>query len=549
MTTRLRSAPAQPAPGATVAARATRTLWLTAVLLPLVLGLAAKAPELVLPIGPDQGTYSYVAERILAGGQPYVDAFDNKPPATYFVHAAVLALVPAAVRWDRSCFPGGLFQPCGYVALQVTDIAWTAATVLVLYAVARRLCGNSRIAVVAACIAAVFMNLSQLSKEGSTPEKELLLPMVIAYLAVLRWCEGRQPGWLVLAGGAAGVAFLFKQTALAIPLALATWALWTASNQWPGRKGWARPSSTSLTLFALGWAMPVGVACGYLALRGALGAFWQAAFAYNIAQAGSDSSVTTLPYAFLRGTWQVFNESSALLWLLAFGGALRVVANRQPIARLALCWAVADVLSLFLGGTKFAQVYFVQLVPAFAILAAMALDALWAATRGVPVARLYAGVALATVFALSTPLQVHVSLRAWNERMPGRAVSPAEAVVAQQLAPLGGPLFIWGDASQAYLLAGAWSPSRFFQVYPVSQFFTRGPGYLERRAELLRDLERDPPAAIAIDPGTARSDPDGTRDLNVTSFPELQRLIATDYQPVADLPDGWLAYARTYARR
>src|SRR5437870_1867731 len=105
-------------------------------LIPLLVGLLVKEPELLLPIGPDQGTYSYVAERILAGGLPYVDAWDNKPPATYYAHAAVLALVPSSLRWSQSCLPG-VQQECGYLALQVVDVVWTSATGLALFGVAR----------------------------------------------------------------------------------------------------------------------------------------------------------------------------------------------------------------------------------------------------------------------------------------------------------------------------------------------------------------------------------------------------------------------------
>ncbi|MBV9354278.1 MAG: glycosyltransferase family 39 protein [Chloroflexi bacterium] len=509
---------------------------IAAVLLVLAIGLAAKAPELVLPIGPDQGTYSYVAERILEGGQPYVDAFDNKPPLTYFAHAAVLALVPADVRWSQSCTPGDLFQPCGYVALQLTDLLWTAATLGVLYAIARRVTGSAGGALTATLLAAVFLNLSQLSKEGSTPEKQLLLPMALSYWAVLCRLDGGRRAWLVLAGVCAGLGFLFKQTAISIPVALLGWALW---QHFP-----LRATASGAVRFGLGWLVPIVLVSAYLGLRGALPAFWDASFAYNLGQTGSD--LTGVPYAFLRGAWQVFNESSALLWLLAFGGALCVLGTPSTASqRLALCWAGADLASLFLGGTKFAQVYFVQLVPAFALLAALALGAFWTTTRQQWLVRLFGAVALATVFALSTSFQVHVALRALHERLPGRALPAAEQLVAAQV-PRGDGLFVWGDASQTYLFADGQSPSPYFQAYPLTQVFNRGSGYLARRSMLMRALQAHPPAAIAIDPATSRDDPDGQLGLNLNTFPELQQLIGSRYRPVdaGRLPAGWLAYVR-----
>jgi hypothetical protein len=91
-----------------------------------------------------------------------------------------------------------------------------------VFAVARAL-GLARGTAVLACgVFVLFANLSQLSREGSTPEKQLLLPMVLSYLAFLR---GGARGLLV-AGLCAGVAFLFKQTAVSIPLALGAWWLW-----------------------------------------------------------------------------------------------------------------------------------------------------------------------------------------------------------------------------------------------------------------------------------------------------------------------------------
>ena len=215
-------------PPAARARRLDRAWWL-GLLLVLVLGVVIKEPELLLPIGPDQGTYSYVAERILAGGLPYVDAWDNKPPATYYAHAAVLALVPAADCWSRSCLPG-VQQECGYLALQLADVVWTsgyaalqtadliwtAVTALAVLAVARALGFSALGSLSSMVLFSVFANLSQLSKEGSTPEKQLLLPMTLAYLCALRGTRR----WLVVAGALAGVAFLFKQTAVTIHLEL-----------------------------------------------------------------------------------------------------------------------------------------------------------------------------------------------------------------------------------------------------------------------------------------------------------------------------------------
>lgn len=509
--------------------------WLVRVVLIVAVGLLVKEPELLLPIGPDQGTYSYVAERILDGGLPYVDAWDNKPPATYYVHAAALALVPRASHWDGTCIPG-TNQPCGYVALQALDVVWTIATTLSALAVARALGFEPLAATSSALLFAVFANLSQLSKEGPTPEKQLLLPMTLAYLAVLR---GR-PG---LAGLAAGVALLFKQTAVSIPLALLAW--WLLERQsvqvrWLGR-------------FGVGYVVPLVLVMGFFAWRGGLSALWDATFAYNLAQAGT--SALRVPYGLLAGSWHVFSNSSALLWLLGLGGALlawsgdgRLPGERGGPWRLLVCWAAADALSLCLGGAKFAQVYYVQLVPSLALLGGLAVACGWRWLGGMPLARAYAGLVGVAVFLLSNQFQASVALRAWNERTPGRSSVPLEASLGQRLGPgeRGGrsePLFVWGDNTEIYLYADGRSPGRFFHVFPVSGVYaTRGMA--DRRAELLRAWQAAPPAIIAIDPATLRDDPDGSLGLNPSSFPELRRLLEAEYTPLAGIGGGWQAFRR-----
>src|SRR3954452_5429763 len=64
--------------------------------------LIVRLPSLVQPMGPDQGLYAYVGDRILHGELAYRDAWDQKPPGIHYVYAALRAVsskdvvVPAA---------------------------------------------------------------------------------------------------------------------------------------------------------------------------------------------------------------------------------------------------------------------------------------------------------------------------------------------------------------------------------------------------------------------------------------------------------------------
>src|SRR3954452_155087 len=75
----------------------------TRLLLALIAALLiVRLPSLVQPMGPDQGLYAYVGERILHGDLAYRDAWDQKPPGIHYLYAALRATshsdvtVPAA---------------------------------------------------------------------------------------------------------------------------------------------------------------------------------------------------------------------------------------------------------------------------------------------------------------------------------------------------------------------------------------------------------------------------------------------------------------------
>ena len=53
---------------------------------------AIRLPSLVQPMGADQALYAYVGDRILHGDRPYVDAWDQKPPAIHYTYALMRAI-------------------------------------------------------------------------------------------------------------------------------------------------------------------------------------------------------------------------------------------------------------------------------------------------------------------------------------------------------------------------------------------------------------------------------------------------------------------------
>ena len=158
--------------------------------LTLVLGLALLAlrlPSLVQPMGADQSLYAYVGERVRAGGLPYRDAWDQKPPAIHFLYAGL-----RTVWADDAVVPAA-------------DLAAAAAIAVLLY----RLGGLTGPAGTGAAAALVFLLLSNpaFTRVGgirlrSQCETFIALAVTAAMVLLLRKVKRPRPATMIGAGRA-----------------------------------------------------------------------------------------------------------------------------------------------------------------------------------------------------------------------------------------------------------------------------------------------------------------------------------------------------------
>ena len=107
----------------TVVALSDRRFW-WAVLAIALLTIVTRLPSLLHPQAiDDEETYSVVANVIVDGGRPYVDAVERKPPLLFWTYAAV---VKAAGKYN-------------WKALHAVALAWTLATMAGLYVIGQGL--------------------------------------------------------------------------------------------------------------------------------------------------------------------------------------------------------------------------------------------------------------------------------------------------------------------------------------------------------------------------------------------------------------------------
>ena len=84
-----------------------RRRWLGALALTLLV-VALALPVLTYPLGGDQGEFAIIGREILAGAVPYLDQWNPKPPAIFYVYGAAMAALGYTAAALRSIgFVGG----------------------------------------------------------------------------------------------------------------------------------------------------------------------------------------------------------------------------------------------------------------------------------------------------------------------------------------------------------------------------------------------------------------------------------------------------------
>src|SRR5690349_24826135 len=106
----------------------------------VLLTIAIRLPSLVHPQPIDsEGIYSVVANEIVDGGRPYIDAVERKPPLLFWTYAAVFKIA-GKYNWK---------------ALHIVALLWTLCAMGGLYVLSRELFDRDT-GLVAALLYSVF---------------------------------------------------------------------------------------------------------------------------------------------------------------------------------------------------------------------------------------------------------------------------------------------------------------------------------------------------------------------------------------------------------
>jgi hypothetical protein len=462
--------------------------------------LIVRLPSLAQPMGPDQGLYAYVGERILHGELAYRDAWDQKPPGIHYVYA----LLRAVASRD--------------VVVAAADLVVAALVAALLWSVGSKLGGP----IAGGAAAAIFLLLSDpgFARMGGVRvraqcETFIALAVTAALALALASRGGKDAGrskgplLLVAAGLLIGAAFVLKYNAgiyggvVLIALALIG----------------------GVALMEFAW-IAIGAAVIPLALAavfwrgGALDDLYEATIAYNLLYSGETyaSKWDMLGYLIRFPLERARLEA---LWFVGGLGCLVLLVSgiRNRIAWLPVAWVSAACLSIAINGSRNLPQYFLQAAPALALAAGLAgalvmpkLPVLlrWIVVLAVavgawragddPFPKLVANLWHDTQFVIG-----RIDRRTHLARYGGARDADKYSAIDNMdlgvfLSSRTQPeeyVYVFGFSPGAYVYAERRSASRFFWSRPVILDFNRAQaGY--GVAGLAADLERTRPAYVIL---------------------------------------------------
>jgi len=425
----------------------------------------AAASLVLLPISPafqpvpgrDSGAFLVVAQAMLHGERPYVDAWDHKGPVLFLLNALGL-LLPLPGVW-------------GVWLVQVALLAsgtWTVHSVL------KRTFGPGP----AACaVAAVFAHVAMFVEDGNFTEEYALSFGLLAIAAAM---SGR---WMAV-GALAAAAFLMRQNLVgSFAVLVAVFALERARRA--GLAAGARVVARA-AIGALAVAVPVLVA---LTVTGALHGWWEATFVYNrVYVSGSLSGhVADTVRRVLSGSTAPFMFLFAAGWAEA---VRRLASATDDSLRSPLAFAVValplEVVAASLSGNAYLHYYLPFMISAVVLVAALA--GLVAEAPGRRFATLGYVVPAALIATLSGSSWIGLFASSGTRAQPRSAVRwLSERTQADDR------VVIWGAEAGVLVAAGRRPPGPYVYAYPLLK---TGYGPYRDVARYLATLDANPPAAI-----------------------------------------------------
>jgi hypothetical protein len=420
--------------------------------------LAVAVPNLPAQRVPseDAGVFFYIANTLLAGGVPYRDVWDHKPPAVYVIDAVGLAA-------------GG---PLGVWVLQLAALAVAAV-------LSYRVMANAfaPVAAFAGTLAWILAAPRLFLEDGTqTSFVELYaLPLQFAAFGLYSVSTARGSAF---SGVLLGVAGLLKPTLVGTWVAIVLRELWGAVRGESGRAALGR-----VALLGLGAGVVLVLAVVAFALAGGLPWALDQAVRYNLLYSAFATPSSRIG-AVLDGARLTLPSGLFAAGVLGWALALADRRPRPALVSVALLALPIEIL-LATSGRAY-HYYFLAWLPSLGVLAGYLASRVLRFTPRFAILLVAVGLVAMSV----RPAMLVARLAVLGDDGASRG---AAAYVREHSAP-GDLVLVWGSRTEINVLAERRSPTS--HVYQYAPLATRGYATPERFTEFLKDLERARPLLI-----------------------------------------------------
>jgi hypothetical protein len=434
----------------------------------------SRVATLRVPLDRDTGQYLYVANEILHGGTPYVDAANNKGPVTFLLFAGIRAVSGHSV-----------------VAVRLTLIVFAALAALAVCLYVAQFAGRAA-GVLAGIAFAALGSAQAIQGEDPNTEQYGVAPMAWAWFLAARGTRRS-----LFAAGALASAATLMNVGFAVIWPIVLLEAWRSSGEGP----WSRPGRILPAL--AGGAIVAGVMIGWLAVAGALDEMRIQVFAQATRAVGGNLPLHLAPVAHPTRLHpgSLLDVPAWPLWAIALAGS--AAAMRRPRLRPAAVGAMVWILVMWgrvqLSGYAFPHHYYAAM-PGIAAALGLGVAAIPSQRWRVAVASCLIAVPFVAYVAIpqGKALRLDPSMRPSPEGPAASASYPISAFISAHTVR-GDKVIVAGSEPQVYWLSGREAPTRFFDLYPL--LWAEGQAAARYSAERRADLLRRPPAALAVPPG------------------------------------------------
>lgn len=464
----------------------------------------------------DETEFLIMARGLLDGRIPFVDLVENKPFLSYAFY------LPSALV-------GFEIWPA-----QVLAVLWVFATCWVVERTTTLWTGDRNTGLVAACICGMASSCNVLSVNA-----ELMLNLPVA---ASLWCfvRSQKTGTLAplfFAGVAVGLAALFKQQGGITLLGLWLGVAFVYRHR-------LRRAFAGTLLLGLGFSAPWLLLAGVYAALGHWGAFYEWNVERNLLYASKAHGSVLARFAIGLGYYIVF--AVPLPWYFAVRETFTRRADPVRFGLLCVLWATW--VAVALGGRFYAH-YYLQFVPALALVAAPGAARLWRGWHDLRRAlRVWVVVGLLVpTFGYMAYAVIRGAVGAYPSQ--DRATLELARWFREQTAPEA-RIFLWGQFSPIFYFAERMPGTRYKNVAThigdldpghVGEGFDFRP-YVSRRdvRNTLQDFAaREPEYFVDTSPCNIH----GWSRFSLSLLPELDRIRSERYELVAS-PARCLVYRR-----